>query len=198
MTLGLTFAAEADVVYAVSATASSEYPSYGANFAIDTGPGSALTDWAAFGTGAGSTLDLDLGAVYTLLSANVTDRVTSGGGNGGFVGGLYDFTTQFSIQAFTSSAFTTPIGAPVVVSVTQPGTHSSPADFLTVVGLGGLTAEYLQYTVLATNGVNPGLSDINFTAAVPEPSTWVMLQLGFLGLGALSQWRKGRVQLSTS
>lgn len=80
---GLTFAAEASVVYPISAIGSSSYPGYDASFAIDSGPGSNVTDWASNSQWVGSTLKLDLGAVYTLLSANVTDRVTSGGLNNG-------------------------------------------------------------------------------------------------------------------
>jgi hypothetical protein len=193
MIFGLTLAAKADVVYPISATASSSFPGYAASNAIDTGPGSNLTDWAAFGTGNGTTLQLDLGAVYSLLTANVTDRVTSGGGNGYLVLGTTDFTTEYSIQAFTNSTFSTPLGAAVDVFATTPASPTGPADFFTQANLTGLTAEYLLYTIISANGPNPGLSDINFTvAAVPEPATWLMLILGFLGLGALSRVREQR------
>jgi PEP-CTERM motif len=192
-TLGSAFSAQADVIYPIFATASSAYPTYGAQFAIDTGPNSAFTDWASNGQGLGSTLNLDLGAVYTLASANVTDRVTSGGANGGFVGGTTDFTTKFSIQAFTNSSFSTALGSALLLfTVTTPINPTIPADFLTIANLNGLTAEYLQYTVLASNGPNPGLSDINFTTAVPEPSTWAMMLLGFAGVGLLAYRRKNK------
>jgi PEP-CTERM motif len=188
---GLTFAAEASVVYPISAIGSSSYPGYDASFAIDSGPGGNVTDWASFQQGVGSTLKLDLGAVYTLLSANVTDRVTSGSGNGAFFGGTFDFTTQFSIQAFSDSTFAVALGGPLVFLATTPSTPTSLGSFFTLADLTGLpAAEFLQYTVLATNGVNPGLSDISFTAAVPEPSTWALILLGFAGLGAMSQRRK--------
>jgi hypothetical protein len=189
---GLTFAAEASVVYPISAIGSSSYPGYDASFAIDTGPGSNVTDWASNGQGVGSTLKLDLGAVYTLLSANVTDRVTSGGPNGAFFGGTSDFTTQFSIQAFSDSTFSTALGGPLLFSATTPALPTSFGSFFTLADLTGLpAAEFLQYTVLATNYyINPGLSDISFTAAVPEPSTWALILLGFAGLGLASQRRK--------
>jgi PEP-CTERM motif len=191
-TLGSAFSAQAAVIYPTSATASSAYTTYGAQFAIDTGPNSAFTDWASNSQGVGSTLNLDLGAVYTLASANVTDRVTSGGANGGFVGGTTDFTTQFSIQAFADSNFSNAIGSALIFNVTAPVNPTTPANFLTIADLNGLTAEYLQYTVLASNGPNPGLSDINFTTAVPEPSTWAMMLLGFAGVGLLAYRRKNK------
>ena len=117
----------------------------------------------------------------------MTDRVTSGGPNGAYVGGLYDFTTKFQLQAFTDATFTTLLGAPVIV------TKSTIDGFSSVVSLGGLNAEFLQYKVLATDGRNPGLSDIHFvTTAVPEPSTWAMLILGFAGVGFMAYRRKSQ------
>src|SRR5450631_3621270 len=106
-TIGLAFSAQADVIYPVGATGSSSFPLYDASFAIDTGPNSAFTDWASNGQGNSTTLNLDLGQVYALATANITDRVTSGGANGAFVGGTTDFTTEFSIRAFTDSTFST-------------------------------------------------------------------------------------------
>jgi hypothetical protein len=182
--------AQATTIYPVSATASSSYSGYEALYAIDQGGSSANTDWANGSVGAFETLNLDLGAVYSLANAYVTDRVTSGGGNGSFVGGLYDFTFKFQLQAYTSSSFSTPIGAPVVVNVLSPVCQDTPACFLTIVPLAGLTAEYLQYTILSQEQSlgdqapynNAGLSDIHFTAT-PLPSTWMMLIAGFAGLG---------------
>jgi hypothetical protein len=117
----------------------------------------------------------------------VTDRVTSGGPNNVYFGGLFDFTTKFQLQAFTDATFTTLLGAPVIV------TKSTIDGFSSVVSLGGLTAEFLQYKVLATDGVNPGLSDIHFvTTAVPESSTWAMLILGFAGVGFMAYRRKSQ------
>ena len=52
---------------------------------------------AANGTGSGSYLNIDLGQVYALANAVLTDRTTLGGDNGNFVGGTTDFTTQLSI-----------------------------------------------------------------------------------------------------
>src|SRR5436190_2389333 len=91
-------AAQAATIYPVSAIGSSSYPGYNDVFAIDTGAGSELTDWSSFGDGTSAFLNLDLGGDYALTDAVVTDRVTSGGGNGCPCYGLTDFTTKFSLQ----------------------------------------------------------------------------------------------------
>ena len=178
---------QATTIYPVSAIASSFFTTYEAGFAIDQGANSANTDWAAGSTGAGTTLDLNLGALYFLTAADVTQRVTSGGPNGAFFGGLSDFTSEFSLQGFSNSTFTTAITGVKDVTVTN-SCQNSPACFLTVVSLGGggPAIQYVQYTVVATSGVNPGISDIHFDgdlAATPLPSTWLMLLSGFVGLG---------------
>jgi hypothetical protein len=59
--IGWAFSAQADVIYPISASASSSYPTYGAQFAIDTGPNTTVTDWASNGQGIGSTLNRTLG-----------------------------------------------------------------------------------------------------------------------------------------
>lgn len=194
-TFGAILSAQAAVIVPTVVTASSSYPGYDASNAVDVGPNSAVTDWASNGGGAGSFLDLNLGQVYSLATANVTDRVTSGGANGVFVGGTTDFTTSFSIQAFADSNFTTALGSALVFNATTPSNPTSPADFLSTVALNGLSAQYLQYTVLASNGPNPGLSDISFTEAVPEPATWAMLLIGFAGIGFTAFRRSNKMPL---
>ncbi len=185
-------AAHAVVVVPVSATGSSSYNGYNDFYAIDQGEGAATTDWASASQGTASKLNLDLGAVYNLSAAYVTDRVTSGGGNGGFVGGLFDFTTSFSLQAFTDASFTTPAGAALVFNKSNPAVHNAPIDFLDTVAVAGLSGRYIQYSVLAANGVNPGLSDIRFNATVPEPASWSLMIVGF-GLVGLARRRRATV-----
>ncbi len=181
----LASSASAMTIVPVSATASSSFPGYPAADAIDTGAGAATSDWASNGQGAGSTLQLDLGAVYKLASATVTDRVTSGGPNNAFYGGSSDFTTSYSLTAYTDATYTTAIGAPVIVSNSYP-------NFTTTPSLGNVSAEFVEYTVLASNGANPGLSNIDFTGSVPEPTTWVLMVAGF-GLVGASLRHRGRV-----
>lgn len=183
--------ASASIVYPLSATGSSSYPGYPDADAIDQDAGGNVSDWASLSQGANSYLNLDLGAVYALGDAFVTDRVTSGSSNNGYYGGLFDFTTRFSLTGFTDSTFTTAIGSSQVFNHTPP-IPTGPASFQTVVGLGGLTTRYVQYRVLAANGVNPGLSDIHFSTAgsVPESGTWSLMILGFGGMGAMLRRRR--------
>lgn len=190
LALGITAAAQAVTVIPVSAVGSSSFPGYADTNAIDQGPGAATTDWASFGEGNDSFLNLDLGAVYSLASATVSDRVTSGGGNGGFVGGVTDFTSSFSLTVYTDSSFTTTAGAPLVFLKSAPVAPTSPADFTTVHQLGGLTGQYIRYSVLASGASNnPGLSNISFNT-VPEPATWFLLIAGF-GMVGVAARRRG-------
>jgi hypothetical protein len=72
-----------------------------------------------------------------------------------------------------------------------PGTFTatSPFNFAAVhQGTAEIVFEYATPQTSITFGANtPQLSGINFyrgtVAAVPEPSTWTMMLLGFLGLG---------------
>lgn len=185
-------AAAVITVNPVSAVGSSSFPGYNDIFAIDTGPGSATSDWASLGQGTSSFLDLDLGAVFQLVSASVTDRVTSGGGNGGFVGGVSDFTTSYSLTAYTDATFTTTIGSPVIVNKLAPVGPTGPGDFLSTANLTGITARYVRYNVLGAAGGNVGLSNISFNA-VPEPSTWALLIVGFGMVGVAARRRKSVV-----
>ena len=182
--------AQATVVTPVSATASTSYPGYPASDAIDTGAGSQFTDWASFNQGAGSSIILDLGSVLHVTSANVTDRVTSGGPNGAFFGGTGDFTTSFSLQACADAACTQLLGVAQTFSKTTPVSPTSPSDFLDVVAT-NLTGRYIDYTVVTTNGSNPGLSNITF--GVPEPTTWALLLIGMGAVGTSLRSRRTRL-----
>ena len=194
---GLAISAQAVSIVPASATASSSFAAYEMGFATDTGPNASVTDWSSLGDGANAFLDLDLGALYLLDTSYVTDRVTSGGPNGSFSGGVSDFTTQYSLTAFTDGTFTTAIGGPLVFNKSTPVGATSPTDFLDVQALGGLTAQYIRYSVTASTGPNTGLSDIHFdgalAAAVPEPQVWGLIVLGFGMVGVVARRRKQTV-----
>ena len=182
--------ASAAPIFPVAATASTSYTGYEAGYAID---GSATTDWASASEGVGSSILFDLGGGFVLNTANLNDRTTSGGGNGGYVGGLSDFTTLFRLtyygvgnvvlgtQDFSRTAPTSPTGA------------SDFASSFSTANYGKVSA--VRYTVRAANGVNPGLSGASFTGSVPEPTTWGMMLLGFgmMGVGLRYRQRKTAV-----
>lgn len=183
--------AQAASVVPISATGSSSFPGYNDFFAIDQGLGSTTTDWASFSEGVGSTLSLDLGAAYNLVSVTLTDRVTSGGGNGGFVGGTTDFTTSYSLQAFTNATFTTAAGAALVFMKPTPVAPTGVFDFVDTESVAGLNGRFIRYTVLATNGPNPGLSNIVFDGSVvPEPAAWGLMIAGFGIVGVAARRRR--------
>ena len=173
----------ATLIHPVSAVSPEpSYPGFDASYAIDNAPN---TDWASNGQGNNASLILDMGSVMKLTEAYVTDRVTSGGGNGTFVGGLYDFTTKFSLTP-CADANCTVTGTPLVFTHTPPVNPTSASDFEINVALGGMTTQYLEYNVLdhlaplGTN--NTGLEDIAFS--VPEPATWALMMFGVLAVGA--------------
>ena len=174
----------AALIYPTTATASSAFSGYPAADSIDTGVNNFVTDWASNSQGTSSFLDLSFSQVEQFASVFVTDRTTSGGPNNAFFGGLFDYTTQFSIQAYSDASFTTPVGSPLIFSKPLPATHSSVADFQVTESLGGLSAQFLRYSVLAAQGANPGLADIEFNlVATPEPAALILFGSALLGMG---------------
>ena len=184
--------ASAATIVPTSVTASSQYPGYEVGFAIDQGGNSANTDFASQSQ-LPAFINLNLGSSYSISGVDVTDRVTSGGPNGTFFGGTTDFTTSFSLQVFTTAAFTTAFGAPVVFNKTPPVNPTSPADFNFTSATSGLVGQFIRYTALSsTSGTNVGISNITFqgVSATPEPATWGMLLLGFGVAGSAMRRRK--------
>lgn len=182
-------AALANVIYPTAVVASSSYPGYSAADAIDTGSNHLVTDWATNGGGVGGYLDITLPTMELLESVELTDRTTSGGVNGAYSGGTTEFTTEFELQAYTSSAFTTLVGAPVVFTKTVPVSPASPAAFAFTGSFPtGLNAEYLRYTVMAVDGSTTnhtaavGLANIYFET-VPEPSSLDTFAVAILLVG---------------
>ena len=184
LSLGVSGEVRATVITPISAVGSSSYASYPASDTIDTGANRFVTDWAANGTGIGSYLNVDLGGVFTLANALLTDRTTSGANNGAFAGGTSDFTTQFSIKTYTDGTFTTTVGPALTFTKAAPSSPTSTAQFLYTALLGGISAEFLRYTVIAASGANPGLADIEFTT-VDEPASLALLGGGLIVIAVL-------------
>jgi hypothetical protein len=59
-------------------------------------------------------------------------------------------------------------------------------------GHGG-TGALFAADIINGNGITGPVGALTFTAAVPEPSTWAMLILGFAGIGFVSYRRKSKV-----
>jgi hypothetical protein len=73
---------------------------------------------------------------------------------------------------------------------TGEGGFKTPTSF----SLGTLTDDHYILSFLvdnfAQNGGNPSGLDVSFSSAVPEPSTWAMMILGFFGISLMAYRRK--------
>lgn len=181
-------AAQAAVLYHPTVvSASSSYPGYGASDAVDSDP---TTDWASNGDGDSAYIIFDLGSDYSLGTAVITDRVTSGSSNGSAVYGNYDYTTGFSLTACADAACTTG----TLINTTTKPLPSSPADFTSTVDLTGITTEFLKYSVTSHNAPlgtnNTGLSEFAVTASTPEPASWLLMIAGLGVTGAMLRTRR--------
>ncbi|MCP3442037.1 PEPxxWA-CTERM sorting domain-containing protein [Bradyrhizobium sp. CCGUVB14] len=100
--------------------------------------------------------------------------------------GFFEILTSNDGTNFTALGSTTPLF------------NSSPSLFTATVN-GFVDARYIEYyfgtaSPAAPNGGN-GAGIIQLTASIPEPSTWAMMILGFLGVGYLIQRRKRQLSL---
>jgi choice-of-anchor C domain-containing protein len=58
----------------------------------------------------------------------------------------------------------------------------------------GTGSDTIQFESLTATPFGPALDNVSVTAAVPEPSTWAMMILGFMGVGFMAYGRKQREQ----
>ncbi|SIO46631.1 PEP-CTERM protein-sorting domain-containing protein [Bradyrhizobium erythrophlei] len=122
------------------------------------------------------------------------------------VDGTYKFQTTFNLVGSSSGAFITgqfaadnevaAIKVNGTTIYTGPGfptsQYSNWTGFSALSGFvaGSNTIEF-DLVNYAQNGGNPGGLNVQFlTASVPEPSTWAMMILGFLGVGFMAYRRK--------
>lgn len=126
------------------------------------------------------------------------------------VNGIYEFQTTFTVTGSTLGAFFTgQFAADNVISqillngnviYTGPASGSQfdgwtgfGATNFFQLGVNTLEFDLVNY---AQSGGNPGGINVQFlTAAVPEPSTWAMMILGFFGVGFLAYRRKSGAAL---
>ena len=179
----------------VAVGASSSFPGYDFSFATDFAPN---TDWASNGGGVGSYIDFDLGSAMQLTGFSLTDRLTSGGPNGVDTRGNTDFTTGFTLTAFTDDSFSTPTGQ--IASYTKAETPASGSDASAFVYTAdtSINGQYIRYAVDAANGANPGLDDITFESSddsiseAPEPSTWALMFAAVAMIGGALRYGRRR------
>lgn len=103
------------------------------------------------------------------------------------------FSTSFAAEAFNGFVLrdlTKPIGGAVLAASSVPGLTSS---YIRVIG-GEL---WVDFNNLVISGGERVTIDLTPTAAVPEPSSWAMLLLGFACVGAVA-FRRSRGYASSS
>ncbi len=93
--------------------------------------------------------------------------------------GLFDVTTNLGTYSFNVSLTTATHLAPL----TFVGFESSAGEYITSVKWSG-----------AANFVAPGVTDVQLgvASAVPEPSTWAMVILGFTGVGFMAYRQRSK------
>src|SRR5439155_5786412 len=122
-----------------------------------------LTDYASHGGGTNTYISFDFGQPYQFAAILYTDRVTSGGGNGKFVGGISDFNTSYLFTFSNDPSFATNQGQ-VQVDVLPPLQPTTLESFqtLSLISADIPPCQYLQWQVLATGFQNPGAADFSF------------------------------------
>ncbi len=129
-----------------------------------------LSDYASLGGGVDTYIEFDLGEPYTLSQIIMTDRVTSGGGNFTWVGGLFDYNRVFSYTLSIDADFTNGDGVSddilIEVEAEEPEFGPVLEDELellqTITPIPNVRARYVRWDVIDTNGANPGANDFEF------------------------------------
>jgi hypothetical protein len=172
-------------------TSSPEYPGYPRTDAIDLPlPGGYSTDFASFSQGTSTHLDFDFGGKKTFTQIVYTDRTSSGSSNGSNVLGTFDYVTQYQYIFSNDPTFATNVGTVTSPMLTTPSSPSSYLDFQTTLSIPNLNAQYVRWQVISTNGVNPGASNFDFYAAVPEPTSTTLGVIGATGLAGVGLLRR--------
>jgi hypothetical protein len=154
--------------------------------------GSLLTD----------TIDVNTSAAGTLIIWVTETGLTSPLGKLNFTSGLTSNLLEGAVSSVTLSTFVSPTDG-----VSPP--NGTPLDTATFTGLGtetlstadnpGAGPYSLQevFVIHATGAGNTNLSIDLTTSVIPETSTWVMMLLGFAGLG-YAGFRKARARSAIS
>jgi hypothetical protein len=146
------------------------FPGYDVEYAIDTGDDRFISDYASRGGGIDTFIEFDFGQSYTFSEIVMTDRVTSGGPNFVWFGGLFDHNTFYNYIFSTDPNFTNGNGTTddilVEVEVEIPELSPVPEEEIamlqTTTTIPNISARYLRWEVVETNGRNPGANDFEF------------------------------------
>ena len=149
------------------------FPGYDVGFAIDTGPDAIFSDYASQGGNIDTFIEFDLGQPYTLSEIIFTDRVTSGGPNHAWFGGLFDFVFAFNYILSVDDDFTNGDGISddivFEVEAVEPDgdvPDESEIELLqTSATIPDVLAQYVRWEITDTLGQNPGASNFEFIAS---------------------------------
>jgi hypothetical protein len=133
-----------------------------------------------------SALIIKLGSVSDLVSFGATFSSTDR------VPGLFSVSTSLDGTTFT------PVGS--VVDPNSLVSGGAATLFTTAAPVSALYVEYFFGPAIGSNGApnGAGVNEVFASvAAVPEPSTWAMMILGFIIIGATTYRRRKSVTLAT-
>jgi hypothetical protein len=149
------------------------FPGYDVDYAIDTGPDAIYSDYASLGGNIDTFIEFDLGQAYTLSEIVFTDRVTSGGPNHVWVGGLHDYVLMFNYILSVDDDFNNGDGQTddliIEVEAEEPEgmvpDESEIAQLQTSALIADFQARYVRWEIVDTLGQNPGANNFEFILA---------------------------------
>jgi hypothetical protein len=170
--LGLMASLSAEIVDNSTVTIFDSYLAFGGyevEYAIDTGDDRYISDYASQGGGIDTYIAFDFGESKTFTEIRFTDRVTSGGPNFAFFGGLFDYVDLFQYTFSVDDNFTNGNGTTddIVIEVEPERPEGRVAEedialLQTITTVPNVQARYLQWQILETTGNNPGANDFEF------------------------------------
>ena len=140
----------------------------------------------------------------TTFSGNSVDLDGStGSGNtpAGQLVSLASFTGDFSLSFALSGNQRTTLGASTTVSLGGQSYTITPIDndwHIYTLSFSGVTDGYLSFAGSGPSNQQGNLLDSVVLTAVPEPSTWAMMILGFAGVGYLAYRRRNQAALAAA
>jgi hypothetical protein len=124
----------------------------------------------------------------SFLTAEFTGNVTVGAGNTLSFTGSVDDNVIIYYRTGTTGAYT-------LLTITPDFLSNQAAFDFTSAALGAGTYEFEVFYADRSSTQASLVLDADVTAAVPEPSTWVMMILGFLGLGFMGYRHRSTIAL---
>jgi hypothetical protein len=141
--------------------------------------------WAVFldhrGVTGGGTFSLVGGGTFTLNSIDIVNP-------------FLDFYTLNTVHSWTLFG-TFANGSTALLHGSDPDGYLQPGTFITVTPNWSNLISVDFWGVSGAAGMM-GVDNIDVTTAVPEPSTWAMMILGFLGIGFLAYRRRSQLSFA--